>query len=106
MSTPTTSQRLEEENRRYRGTGGISQKNRGSGFVPAFIDRDTGRTEVSRFATGAPAPVHMLCGLPEDWVLARDDTDTVVAVKASVVAGFLREGRFYTREQAVRALAH
>jgi hypothetical protein len=60
--------------------------------------------ELSRLAGGTPAPVHLLGGLPEEWVIDRDAGGGVCAVKASVVAGFLRGDRFYTREQAVRQL--
>jgi hypothetical protein len=101
-----TDLRLHEQNRRFRGTGGVSHSNCSAGFLPAFCDLDTGRAERSRFAGGAPAPVHLLCGLPEDWVVARDAAGAVTAVKASVVAGFVRDGCFYTREQAAQALAH
>jgi hypothetical protein len=72
----------------------------------AFCDRETGRTELSRFACGSPAPCHLIDGLPEDWVVARDAAGNAVAIKGSVVAGFVRDGRFYTREEAARALAH
>ena len=85
-------QRLRCENRRYRGTRGISQNNRGAGFLPAFCDMETGRTELSRLAGGRPAPIHLLCGLPDEWVATRDAGGTVLALKASVVAGFLRGG--------------
>jgi hypothetical protein len=106
MSTLMTSQRIRRENRRYRGTGGLSANNRGAGFAPAFCDKETGRTELSRLAGGMPAPIHLLGGLPEEWVVSRDSAGAVLAIKASVVAGFLREGRFYSREEAARACAH
>jgi hypothetical protein len=95
---------LRRENTRYLGTGGVSLNNRSAGFVPAFRDRETGRTEVSRFAGGTPAPCHLIDGLPNDWVTARDTAGHPIAIKHSVVAGFVRNGQFYTREQAVRAL--
>jgi hypothetical protein len=52
------------------------------------------------------APIHLLCGLPDEWVVTRDSAGCVSSVKASVVAGFLRDGRFYTRQQAAQACAH
>jgi len=106
MPAPMSSQRIRDENRKFAGTGGVSQNNRGYGFVPAFCDLQTGRAEVSRFASGLPAPVHLLCGLPSEWIVARDRSGTVTAVKPSVVAGFLRNGRFFTREEAAKALLH
>jgi hypothetical protein len=52
------------------------------------------------------APIHLLCGLPAEWVVSRDAAGGVSAVKPSIVAGFLRDGRFYTREEAARACRH
>jgi hypothetical protein len=44
----------------------------------------------------------VLDGLPEEWIIERDPSGRVVAVKASVVAGFIYHDRFYTREQAAQ----
>jgi hypothetical protein len=52
------------------------------------------------------APIHLLSGLPPEWVVTRDAAGGVSAVKPSIVAGFLRDGRFYTREEAARACRH
>jgi len=101
-----TSQRIRRENKRFEGTGGVSQHHQGTGFVPAFCDTETGRTELSRFLGGMPAPIHLLCGVPDEWVVTRTAAGDVAAVKSSVVAGFLRDGRFYTRDEAARACAH
>jgi hypothetical protein len=37
---------LRKENKLFRGTGGVSQENRGCGFIPAFYD--SGSTPVNR----------------------------------------------------------
>ena len=87
----------------FRETGGVSENNRSLGFRPAYLNTATGETVVSRFANGALAPVHILDGLPEDWVVARDGRGNVRQVLASILAGFVRGGRFYTREAAARA---
>jgi hypothetical protein len=55
---------------------------------------------LSRFADGRVAPVHLLDGLPAEVVVSRYPSGRVAAVSASVVAGFVRGGQFYTREQA------
>ncbi len=95
-----------EENRQYRRTAGVSQRNKGMGYVPAFRDCETGRCEPSRFADGSPAPIHLIAGLPDEWVVNRDTAGNATAVKGSVIAGFLRDGRFFTREQVATALYH
>lgn len=97
--TPTT---LARENVYYLGTAGRSAGNRRQGFRPAFLDSDTGTVHPSCFADGRPAPVHMIDGLPPALVVARTDTGRVCEVKVSVVSGFTRDGRFYTREEAMQ----
>lgn len=96
-SSPAT---LRGENRRYLGSGARSPENRAAGFRPAFRDSETGRVYESRFGDGSPAPCHLLDGLPEDLVLARDDGGRVRRVKPSLESGFLRECRFFTRDEA------
>lgn len=63
-------------------------------FSPAFLDTETRTVYRSRFFDGRPAPCHLLEGLPP-----------AVVGKRSLVCGFLRKGRFYTRAQAAAALA-
>jgi hypothetical protein len=105
MNRMMTGERLKKENLAYGGTGGVSAGNRTAGFIPAFCDTATGRVEPSRLADGSLAPMHLLAGLPEEWVVARGEGDQVVAVKSTVVAGFLRLGAFYTRAEAALAVA-
>lgn len=95
---------LHRENLAYAGTRGISQNNRSAGFRAAFCDTRTGRAEIARFANGAPSPIHVLDGVPDEWVLDRSASGSVTALKASIVAGFLLDDRFYTREEAANAL--
>ena len=97
---------LRKENKLSRGTGGVSQENRDCGFIPAFYDSYSCQVVISRFANGNPAPIHVLDGLPEDGVIGRDKGGRVVAVKDSVISGFMCQGRFYTRAQAAQALRH
>ncbi|MEN8207592.1 MAG: hypothetical protein ABFS24_16550 [Pseudomonadota bacterium] len=97
---------LAQQNHIYRETGGVSEGNRDQGFRPAFLDRMTGTTWLSRFADGRIAPLHVLDGLPNELVAERDKEGHVKACKDCVIAGFLRGGLFYTREQAARAVIH
>jgi hypothetical protein len=106
MSFTMTEQRLRKENLAFAGTGGVSQGNRTSGFIPGFCDTATGQVQISRFKNGTPAPFHLLEGLPDEWITERDTTGRVLTIKSSVIAGFVRQNRFYTREQAARAVLH
>ena len=105
MTERMTNERLELDNIVYAGSGGISQENHSQGFFPAFYDQETGEIELSRFANGTPAPVHLLEGLPDAWVVERDREGITRAIKQSVVAGFVRGGLFFTRQQAAQSLA-
>jgi hypothetical protein len=104
MGRLMTDQSLARENLAYEGTGGVSACNCAAGFIPAFCDTATGRVEPSRLANGSLAPVHLLVGLPREWVVARGEGNEVLAVKPTVIAGFLRAGAFYTRAEAAQAL--
>lgn len=97
------SQSLQDQNSQYAGSDGISQENQQQGFRPAFLDTETGEVYPSQFRNGKPAPMHLLDGLPAAVVLNRNPSGKVLAVSASVVSGFIRQGRFFTREQAAEA---
>ena len=87
---------LQIQNEEYLGTGGRSQENRHAHFVPAFKDRDTNIVYSSKFGDGRTAPFHCIDGLPED---AFTD-DEVPSLKTNVIVGFIREGKFFTRDEA------
>ena len=91
---------LERQNEEFSGTGGRSQENRTWGFRPAFMDAVTRTIYGSLFADGTPAPFHLLDGLPDEVVMSRDSGGRVASVKASIIAGFVRGGCFYSREEA------
>jgi len=96
---------LRRETRQFRGSGGISEENGSLGFRPAFYDTRTRTAYLSRFRNGEPAPCHILDGLPEEVVTARDACGRVSAVHSSLVSGFLLHGQFYNREEAARKVA-
>ena len=100
MEYAMTRETLKTENQVFWGTGGRSEENRSICFRPAFMDMQTSLVYPSRFADGRPAPFHMLDGLPDEMVMARDVSGRVASIKTSVISGFLRMGRFFTREEA------
>jgi len=104
MSGAMTHSRLELENVRYAGTGGVSRQNRCFGFRPAFMDLETAAVYLARFADGRPAPFHLLDGLPDELVLSRDAAGRVAEIRSSVISGFEQQGRFYTRDEAAEAV--
>ncbi|MEA3641458.1 MAG: hypothetical protein VBE63_16155 [Lamprobacter sp.] len=106
MQGALTELALRNENALYAKTRGISEANRALGWRPGYLNQATGAIELSRFADGRPAPVHVLDGLPEAWVQCRDAAGHVIAAEPEIVSGFIRDGQFFTREQAARAVAH
>lgn len=104
MNQLLTKASLKTENLVFSGTAGVSHENRGNGFRPAFYDIESGRVEISRFQNGQPAPMHMIDGLPKSWIVERDAALKATSIKCSVIAGFVRNGYFYTRSQAAEAV--
>lgn len=84
---------LEEQNRDFSHTDSVSQANRAYGFLPAFLDAQTGAVYLSRFSDGRVAPIHVLDGLPPELV------------DQSLITGFVRDGRFFTRAEAAEAVS-
>ena len=104
MLQSMTIKTLTDHNRIFAGTKGVGRENQSLGFTPGFLDRETGRIYISRKADGTLAKIHLLDGLPEDLVLARTPSGQVAAIKGTVIAGFILDGQFYTRDQAARIL--
>lgn len=100
-----STERLEHESAAHAGGGGRSEENRGLGFRPAFFDFASQKVYLSRFADGRLAPIHLLDGLPEEVIVDRSATGRVLRVRASLVSGFERNGLFYSRKAAARAVA-
>jgi len=97
---------LAAENNIYSGSCGVSAENREYGFRPAYLDQASGIAYLSCFANGCAAPVHILDGLPDELVTKRNARGCVTAIRTEVIAGFLRDSVFYTREQAAHACSH
>ncbi len=81
MNRNLTEEVLQLETAVFTGTGGVSAGSRGGGFRPAFQDTHTRAVYLSR------------------------SSGRVEAVRPGVVSGFVRDGEFYTREEAARRVA-
>lgn len=104
MPQAMTVKTLHHENLAYAGTGGVSLKSRRCGFMPGFLDRATGLMYVSRKSDGNPAPIHLMDNLPDELITSRTPSGQVAAIKGTVIAGFILDDHFYTREQAAMML--
>ena len=99
MSRALTQIALRRESAPYTGTCGDSGTACRNRFRPAFRDAD-GRVEIARLADGRPAPMHLIGKLPAVWAKLCDANGNIIELKAGIVAGFVRDDRFYTREEA------
>ena len=97
-----TEERLDKENQIFQGTEGTSEKSQSHGFRPAFLDTQTGNIYMCCHADGTPATMHLLEGLPTELVLVRSSSGRVMVAKGSLVSGFVKDKRFYTREEALQ----
>lgn len=102
MAQMLTKERLRRENLAFAGTTGVSAASGRRRLRPAFRDPLTGRVEIARYEDGRPAPVHIICGLPAEWVCERDGEGHITAIRSDIESGFVCEGVFYTREQAAQ----
>ena len=103
MSRPITKESLRVESAPYKGSCGDSATARNKRFLPAFKNTENGQVQLARLPNGQVAPMHLISYLPPSWAARRDTDGTVLELVGSVVAGFVRDGRFYTREEASTA---
>ena len=104
MSRPNDQFTVRAESDAYRGTCGESATACQHKFRPAFRNEADGRVELARLPNGNPAPMHLISALPREWALRCDEQGGVLQLVETVIAGFLREGRFYTRDEAAAVL--
>lgn len=100
MSRPNTQEFVHKQSIPYLGTCGESATACEQRFVPAFRNHTDGQVELARLPNGKPAAMHLICGLPHAWARKLDDAGSVVELIDTVEAGFVRNGRFYTRAEA------
>lgn len=96
-------QTLAEENASFEGTMGVSAENGKAGFIPAFRDEASGDVVVACFPSGAPAPMHLIAGLPREWATEFAEDGSIRALRENITAGFVRDEQFFTRDQACEA---
>lgn len=103
MSRPNNQLAVRTESDAYIGTCGESATARQHKFLPAFRNERDGRVELARLSNGRPAPMHLISALPQEWAVRCDERGNVLELIEEVVAGFFRDDRFYTREEAASA---
>ena len=90
---------LEKQESTYRKISGMNMSDLCVGFIPAFRDMDTHETHLSVTQEGNISPIHLIEGLPLEWVTEWDIAGHAKTLKRSVIAGFFRGDQFFTLEQ-------
>ena len=75
------------------------------GFRHAFLDFATCMIYLALDRDGDPTSFHSYDGLPDEMIVRRSVTGRVLSVKPTLIAGFERNGFFYTKAGAARATA-
>ena len=95
---------LSEQQGAYEKLGSTVFGDAGFGFMPAFMDLDNEETHLAAFENGMPSVVHILDGLPDYWISERDEQGKAVSLRTGVIAGFMRNGSFYTLSEILNTL--
>jgi len=95
---------VEQQQGMYDRMGGAVFHDASFGFMPAFLDLKTRETHLSAYKDGEPAVIHILDGLPGHWISEWGTDGRAVALKSSVIAGFMRNCRFYTINEIMHQL--
>jgi len=80
-------------------SSGVQKTGLLTGLQPAFQHIRTGESHLAQVEEGIPALVYGFAGLPEEWVVERDDDGNAIALDPEVVAGYWRDARFISLSQ-------
>ncbi|NND90223.1 MAG: hypothetical protein HKN42_05105 [Granulosicoccus sp.] len=69
------------------------------GLQPAFRHRMTGESHLAQDESGAPTQDYSFHGLPEEWIVERDQHGLPQALHPDVVPGYWRDARFIALAQ-------
>jgi len=97
---------LAQQNLMFHGTGSTGPQSRSYGFNPAFLDEKTKTVYLARYPDGRIAPMHISNSLPDKLLAQKNVCGVVVSGTEEVTAGFTKDGLFYTRAQAEKAVAY
>lgn len=87
---------LEKQETTYQKISGFNLSSLCVGLVPAFRDLSTNETHLSMNADGIISPIHLVEGLPIDWVTEWDTSGFPVSLRPGIIAGFFRGEKFFT----------
>lgn len=71
------------------------------GFMPAFKSLKDQQIHLSIDQDGDLSVMHLFDGLPDYWIKEKDDLGMALTLKDEIIAGFMRNGEFYTLSEIV-----
>jgi len=75
------------------------------GFMPAFKNIKEQQVHLSRDADGQLSLMHLFDGLPEHWIYEKDRQGRALSLKSDVIAGFMRDAKFYTLSEILHDIS-
>ena len=70
-----------------------------AGMQPAFQHTRTGESHLAQSEPGVPSSMYGFTGLPDEWIVERDDAGNPTALHPDVIAGYWRDARFIALSQ-------
>lgn len=74
------------------------------GFMPAFKNLKDDVIHLSTDAQGELSVMHLFDGLPDHWVNEKDSLGKALTLKTEIIAGFMRDARFYTLSEIMHSI--
>lgn len=71
------------------------------GFMPAFKNLKDQIIHLSVDQNGELSVMHLFDGLPDSWIKEKDDQGIALTLKNEIIAGFMRNAKFYTLSEIV-----
>jgi len=74
------------------------------GFMPAFKNLINQQVHLSTDSNGELSVMHLFDGLPDHWINERDNKGRALTLKSEIIAGFMRDARFYTLSEIMHSI--
>ena len=99
----THQQALKQQGTYYKFNGAVFS-DASFGFMPAFKNTQDQQIHLSTDQYGELSVMHLLDGLPEAWILEKDEQGRPVSLKSEIVVGFMRNHEFYTLNEIINGV--
>lgn len=70
-----------------------------AGMQPAFRHQRSGESHLAQVEPGIPAQIYCFAGLPEEWIVERDEHGNAIALHPDVIPGYWRDAQFISLDQ-------